>query len=132
MNSGDTGKIQTYCRGELLAFLLRKRAWEVKRSPNELGYSVVPDWAQLPEGQTLGKVAGVASDSADRVYVFQRGEDIGRRDADAVAQERPRKGRNIQPDCRRLLDEIGLEVGRDENVVGDRLRPLIVVHVHRL
>ena len=32
MNSGNMGKMQTYCRGELLAFLLRKRAWEVKRS----------------------------------------------------------------------------------------------------
>ena len=75
MNGGDTGDIQTYCRGELLAFLLRKRAWEVKRSPTELGYRVMPGWEQLPEGQALGRVAGVAADSADRIYVFHRGKE---------------------------------------------------------
>jgi len=75
MNSGDIEKIQTYCRGDLLAFLLRKRAWEVKRSPTDLGYRVVPGWEQLPESQSLGPVAGVATDSEDRIYVFQRGQD---------------------------------------------------------
>lgn len=75
MNSGDTGKVETYCRGELLAFLLRKRSWEVKRSPTELGYRVIPGWVQLPERQALGPVAGVAADSADKIYVFQRGQD---------------------------------------------------------
>ncbi len=35
----------------------------------------MPGWEQLPEGQALGRVAGVAADSADRIYVFHRGKD---------------------------------------------------------
>lgn len=38
------------------------------------GYSVNDCWAQLPEGVTFPEVAGVAVDSRDRVYVFNRGE----------------------------------------------------------
>ncbi len=38
--------------------LLSTRAWEVKESPTDLGYGVVPDWARLPEGWVLGQVAG--------------------------------------------------------------------------
>ena len=74
MNSGDTVKDETPSE-ELLAFLLRKRAWEVKESPTELGYRVMPGWGQLPERWALGPVGGVAADSADRIYVFQRGQD---------------------------------------------------------
>lgn len=37
-------------------------------------YSVVEDWAKLPEGDTFGTVSSVATDSQDRLYVFQRGE----------------------------------------------------------
>jgi DNA-binding beta-propeller fold protein YncE len=39
-----------------------------------LRYRVEPDWPQLPESIELGDVAGVAVDSDDRVYVFNRGE----------------------------------------------------------
>ena len=39
-----------------------------------LTFELVPDWEQLPEGWTHGDVAGVACDSQDRVYVFNRSE----------------------------------------------------------
>ena len=35
-------------------------------------YSLTQDWAKLPEGETFGVVSAVATDSQDRVYVFQR------------------------------------------------------------
>ena len=37
-----------------------------------LTFELVPDWEQLPSGWTHGDVAGVATDSADRVFVFNR------------------------------------------------------------
>ena len=39
-----------------------------------LTFELVPDWEQLPAGWTHGDVAGVATDSQDRVYVFNRSE----------------------------------------------------------
>ena len=40
----------------------------------ELTFELVPDWEQLPGGWTHGDVAGVATDSRDRVFVFNRSE----------------------------------------------------------
>lgn len=40
----------------------------------EPDYRVVPNWPRLPEGVELGAVSGVATDAADRVYVFHRGK----------------------------------------------------------
>jgi DNA-binding beta-propeller fold protein YncE len=37
-------------------------------------YQVVPHWEQLPPGWSFGEVAGVATDSRDRVFVFSRSE----------------------------------------------------------
>jgi hypothetical protein len=37
-------------------------------------YELVEDWEQLPEGFSHGDVAGVATDSQDRVYVFNRSQ----------------------------------------------------------
>ncbi len=37
-------------------------------------YTLVQDWAKLPAGQSFGTVSAVATDSQDRVYVFQRTE----------------------------------------------------------
>ena len=37
-------------------------------------YELHEGWEQLPEGWTHGDVAGVATDSQDNVYVFNRGE----------------------------------------------------------
>ncbi|HUY33778.1 MAG TPA: peptidyl-alpha-hydroxyglycine alpha-amidating lyase family protein [Pirellulales bacterium] len=37
-------------------------------------YQVQPGWEQLPPGWSFVEVAGVATDSQDRVYVFNRGE----------------------------------------------------------
>ena len=35
-------------------------------------YELVQDWPKLPQGQALGVVSTVATDSQDRVYAFQR------------------------------------------------------------
>ena len=35
-------------------------------------YILEENWAQLPEGMTMGNASAVATDSQDRVYVFQR------------------------------------------------------------
>lgn len=40
----------------------------------ELTFELVTDWEQLPEGWSHGDVAGVATDSRDRVYVFNRSD----------------------------------------------------------
>lgn len=37
-------------------------------------YELVSDWARLPEGQEFGMVSALATDSQDRVYVFQRAD----------------------------------------------------------
>jgi DNA-binding beta-propeller fold protein YncE len=44
------------------------------KSGDKLTYVVSEGWGQLPPGWTFKQVAGVAVDSADRVYVFNRGE----------------------------------------------------------
>ena len=35
-------------------------------------YTLIQDWARLPSGETFASVSAVATDSTDRVYVFQR------------------------------------------------------------
>ena len=35
-------------------------------------YQLIAHWAKPPRGQTFGNVSAVATDSHDRVYVFQR------------------------------------------------------------
>ena len=37
-------------------------------------YELIQDWAKLPRRRTFGTVTSVATDSQDRVYVFQRAE----------------------------------------------------------
>ena len=37
-------------------------------------YRLIQDWAKLPAGQRFGTVSAIATDSQDRVYVFQRAE----------------------------------------------------------
>ena len=39
-----------------------------------IAYEVIENWEKLPEGWKFIEVAGVATDSQDRVYVFNRGE----------------------------------------------------------
>ena len=41
---------------------------------HRLAYEVIEGWERLPEGWSFVEVAGVAVDSSDRVYVFNRGE----------------------------------------------------------
>lgn len=38
-----------------------------------LPHRLVPDWAQLPPGWSLGEASGVSVDSSDHVWVFNRG-----------------------------------------------------------
>jgi len=40
---------------------------------SKIAYEVVVGWEQLPEGWSFVEVAGVATDSKDRVFVFNRG-----------------------------------------------------------
>ncbi len=42
--------------------------------PHKIEYEVLQGWEQLPEGWSFVEVAGVAVDSRDRVYVFNRGD----------------------------------------------------------
>ena len=35
-------------------------------------YRLIKDWAKLPAGQTFGQTSAIATDSQDRVYLFQR------------------------------------------------------------
>ncbi|MBI3665398.1 MAG: hypothetical protein HY236_04110 [Acidobacteria bacterium] len=42
-------------------------------NPPSLGYKAVPDWPQLPPGWNFGETSGVALDSREHVYVFNRG-----------------------------------------------------------
>ena len=35
-------------------------------------YTYVQDWAKLPAGQSFGTVSAIATDSQDRVYIFNR------------------------------------------------------------
>ncbi|MEE9255150.1 MAG: peptidyl-alpha-hydroxyglycine alpha-amidating lyase family protein [Pseudomonadales bacterium] len=44
------------------------------RGRNKIEYEVVEGWERLPEGWSFVEVAGVATDSRDRVYAFNRGE----------------------------------------------------------
>src|SRR5260221_13093210 len=37
-------------------------------------YEIVEGWGKLPDGWLYGEVAGIAVDSKDRVYVFNRGK----------------------------------------------------------
>jgi DNA-binding beta-propeller fold protein YncE len=46
----------------------------VQVGSGEFRYEVPVGWEQMPEGWTFVEVAGVAVDSADRVFVFSRGE----------------------------------------------------------
>jgi len=46
---------------------------ECRLGEGEFVYEVAVDWGELPDGWTLGDVAAVAVDRADRVYVFHRG-----------------------------------------------------------
>ena len=41
---------------------------------SKIEYEVVEGWEKLPDGWSFVEVAGVATDSQDRVFVFNRGE----------------------------------------------------------
>src|SRR5436190_14540661 len=46
----------------------------LKIGAGDLRYEALVQWESLPEGWSFVEVAGVATDSQDRVYVFNRGE----------------------------------------------------------
>jgi len=67
-----------YARGlssSSIISLLKTRAYEVRESPQNLGYKPLEDWPKLPSGWKLGPVAGVACDSEGRYYIFHRGKE---------------------------------------------------------
>src|SRR5881392_839876 len=43
-------------------------------SEQAVAFELVPNWEQIPESFSHGDVAGVATDSNDRVYVFNRSD----------------------------------------------------------
>ncbi len=49
-------------------------AQPVEVGSGNLRYRAVPAWGRLPPGYAYAEVVGVATDSADRVYVFDRGQ----------------------------------------------------------
>ena len=42
--------------------------------PHKIEYEVIKGWEQMPDGWSFFEVAGVACDSKDHVYVFNRGK----------------------------------------------------------
>ena len=46
------------------------------KGPHKLEYEVIEGWENLPEDWSFVEVAGVAVDSFDRVYVFNRGKPV--------------------------------------------------------
>lgn len=46
----------------------------MSKGNNRIEYEVLEGWQRLPEGWSFVEVAGVATDSRDRVYAFNRGE----------------------------------------------------------
>jgi hypothetical protein len=42
--------------------------------PHKIEYEVIKGWEQMPDGWSFFEVAGVACDSKDNVYVFNRGK----------------------------------------------------------
>ena len=58
----------------MLLFSLGTLSAAEEPSPTALTYRVVPGWPELPSQITFGQVSAVATDSADRVFVFHRGE----------------------------------------------------------
>jgi DNA-binding beta-propeller fold protein YncE len=50
------------------------RSENVTVGTGDLRYEALARWETLPSGWSFGEVAGVATDSRDRVYVFNRGE----------------------------------------------------------
>jgi DNA-binding beta-propeller fold protein YncE len=72
-------------------------------------YRALPAWGRLPPGYAFTEVIGVATDSADRVYVFDRGKHpviIFNRDGDFVGSWG--EGRFVRPH--------GISIGPDDSV----------------
>jgi DNA-binding beta-propeller fold protein YncE len=55
----------------LLFLAVPARSGDATKFPD---YQPVPNWPKLPDGMQFGPVSAVATDSADRVFVFHRGK----------------------------------------------------------
>jgi DNA-binding beta-propeller fold protein YncE len=53
---------------------MRSRDTSIRVGGERFNYAIHEQWEQLPDGWSFVEVAGVATDSRDRVYVFNRGE----------------------------------------------------------
>ena len=47
---------------------------KVQKDTGKYTYTVIEEWAKLPQGMAFGTPSAVATDSQDKVYLFQRGE----------------------------------------------------------
>jgi DNA-binding beta-propeller fold protein YncE len=66
--------MRTTCTILLASLLLTGSAAAADKPAAIPDYRVVPGWPQLPPDFKFGQVSAVATDSADRVYVFHRGK----------------------------------------------------------
>src|SRR5262245_40359426 len=56
------------------AMLPNRSSQDLKKGAGDLRYEALAQWESLPAGWSFVEVAGVATDSQDHVYVFNRGE----------------------------------------------------------
>jgi DNA-binding beta-propeller fold protein YncE len=69
-----TAWVLLFALGSLARLLAARSAAEDAAKVGIPDYRPVASWPQLPEDVKLGQVSAVATDSADRVYVFHRGK----------------------------------------------------------
>ena len=81
-------------------------------------YTVTEDWAKLPQGMAFGTPSAVATDSQERVYLFQRGEPpvlIFDRDGNYLSSWG--NGTFARPHGFYIVDDIAYVTDSDDSVV---------------
>ncbi len=48
------------------------KTWELEKSPQDIGYKLVPNWLKIPEANAPKIVSGVAVDSKDNIFIVDR------------------------------------------------------------
>ena len=85
-------------------------------------YELIENWAKLPPGETFGNTSAVATDSQDRVYVFQR--------KDPPMMVFDRDGTYLQLLGHRRLRQSAWHLYCRRHRVSDRPRGFRVSHLH--